>query len=140
VIEARFGLSERQARRGAAEAAQLTAEVLDFADAEELVVQIINVQRDALDHLAEMLDGDFENESAKVGAIRTAGSLGVDVHQTLVRVGLLPDNGSRLRLDAEIEAAVKALVAVAKDLGIDRHEILSRLQEQPPIAFVGAPG
>jgi hypothetical protein len=134
-IAKRFDLSERQARRAAREAATIQAEVLSTPDAEELVVEVVQVQRRALDLLAEMLTTGLDNDASRVGAVRTAGSLGVQIHETLTRCGLLPATGSDARFSAEARAAATALAEAARDLGVDPREIERRLAERVPHAL-----
>jgi uncharacterized protein YfcZ (UPF0381/DUF406 family) len=134
-IAKRFSLSERQARRAAREAAQIQSEVLSVPDAERLIVQVVGVQRKALDLLAEMLTNGLDNDASRVGAIRTAGSLGVQIHETLIRSGLLPMTGAEARFTAEMRAAVTALTEAARDLGVDPREVERKLAGQAPLAL-----
>lgn len=137
-IAKRFHISERQARRGASEARTIQAEVLDVSDAEELVVEVVAVQRRALDVLSEMLTADLDNDAARVGAVRTAGSLGLAIHETLIRSGLLPPTGAEARFNADVHRAVQALVEAAKDLGVSPADVERRLGREPVLALGAA--
>jgi hypothetical protein len=134
-IAKRFGLSERQARRAAEAAQQLQAEVLNIADAEELIVDVVQVQRRALDLLGAMLKSDLDNDAARIGAVRTAGTLGLDIHQTLIKSGLLPATAAEFHYTREIRAAVEALFEVCNDLGISPKDVERRLEDRPQLGI-----
>ena len=88
-IAAKFRISERQARRAAAEAVRLTAEErrLDDMEPEAVLARIIEVQLRALGRVEELME-EADNSNAKVGAARATGALGSELRDSLAAAGL----------------------------------------------------
>lgn len=138
-IARRFEVSERQARRAAADALQLSVEEhgLTGLDPEAILGRIIRIQLRALDRVAVLMEG-ADNSSAEVGAARAAGSIGADLRASLIGAGLIPDSGERLRLKRETRAAAFALHRIARRLGATDEEFDAELSREPQLMRTAA--
>ncbi len=135
-IGKRFGISDRQARRAAAEAHEIEAELVDGADTEGVLRHVAEVQLRALNHLDQLMGDGPDNHNALVGAARGAASVGAAILDTWRAAGALPDPSS-MRVAGEVRTIVEALVRVAQEEGIDPNSVLARLDEEPTIRSLG---
>lgn len=113
-VAERFALSERQARRTAAEHAA-TAVAERSVDADALVARIIRVHAVSLDRL-ERLSARADNDSARVGGAARS-TVSVNLLDVLARLGYVGDPGLA-RFRDEMGRAASAIVRLA-----DRHDI-----------------
>lgn len=126
-----FGLSERQARRCAAEALQVTDMRNDSP--EELLDLILTAQRLAVERLQDMTAS--RNESIVVGAARSLPAAAAALMETLVEVGAMPTNGG-WKVISDARFVWLALMSAAARSGVDRSVVQQAFQEE--LEAVGA--
>jgi hypothetical protein len=132
-IGAKFSLSESAARRGAANAAKLRAEQgLDDIDSGAILEEIVRAELVALYRLQELVHD--RNSSVAVGAARAVGTVGGDLRTSLAAAGLIPGDGNAVRLQRELQSAVRALIRVADNHGLDLREVEAALAAEPMLA------
>lgn len=125
-----FGVSEKTARRAAAEHAATAAPPADAdLDAETLVRRVLQVHDVALDRL-ERLAARADNDSARVGAARSLATVSVSLLDVLGRLGLLNDPALS-RYYAEMRRAGVGIVLLARRHNIPFEEVDRALGEVP---------
>jgi hypothetical protein len=134
VVAARFGVSERTARRAEREhlaAAAAGSDGLALLDPAALLRQVLEVHVWALARLGEVA-GRADNTSSEVGAIRSRAATARDLLALLSHVGLLPAGPAGWSADIELRVAAAAMVEVARRHGLPPDEILAELDERLP--------
>jgi hypothetical protein len=108
-IAARFGLSERQARRAEREHLAGVDELALDEDPAAVLREAIGVHRWALDRLAVLAErGD--NSSARLGAIRSRVATSRDLVELLARAGLVPPTPYAWAAVIDVRRAAEAMM------------------------------
>lgn len=140
-IAARFGVSERTARRAEREhVASVTAEDL-VENPAAVLAEAIRVHRWALDELRD-LTTTADNSSAAVGAIRSRVATARDLIDLLGRAGLIPAGPYAWAVQIEMHAVATAVLDVAERHGLATDEIVADLEVVPgmrPAVALAAP-
>jgi len=129
------GVSERQARRAAREArealagAEVGAEVSDalVIDPAALLARVVAIHDRALDRLERLADA-ADNDSARLGAARSAPAVAASLLNVLARAALLPDAPSTWRNVRDMRLVAEALERVADRRGLDLGEVIEEFE------------
>lgn len=123
-IAARFGISRRQVDRAVIEhqaSRPVCGPRLSELDGPALVARVIDAQGRALS-LALSLAVTAENENARIGALRTVGTVGTSLHLALIRSGLAGDAALE-RFRVEMERAARVIMDLAEQHGLGGAEV-----------------
>jgi hypothetical protein len=132
-VAERFGVSEKTARRAAAEHARSTSSTQpENIDAEALVLRVVRAHVRALDRL-DRLPARLDNHSAEIGASRAYASVSVSLLGVLFQLGVIGD-ASIARFHAEMQRAARAILLVTERNGVPFEEV-DRAFEDVPLAL-----
>lgn len=134
VIAEREGVSEKTAIRAGRRAENATVkrvvslpEVLP--ESYEIVFEIVASQLVALREAVRML-GEVDNDSARVGAMRTVTTVGTGLHTAMVRAGMVRSPGMEW-FGGELRDAVGLTFGLAEEFHIPLDVVISRLETLP---------
>lgn len=118
-IAERFGISERQATRAAAEAARYSAATLE-RDPEAVADQVLRAHLRSLERLEDLAGS--RNGSVAVGAARALPGAAASLLAVAERLGTVPRAGS-WRWLRDSSAVFNVVLAAAEDAGVPRSAL-----------------
>lgn len=138
MIAASFRLSTRQARRAYLDHLRESGQLLDL-DPDEVFREILQVHLWAMEEL-RIVASRADNDSARVGAVRSRVAISHDLLTLMVRAGLVagPDHALLMRMKGEqrafLEAVFDALEARRVDYAEIEDEVMGFMRGEAPEA------
>jgi len=123
MIAASFRLSTRQARRAYLDHLRESGQLLDL-DPDEVFREVLRVHLWAMEEL-RIVASRADNDSARVGAVRSRVTVSHDLLTLMVRAGMLPgpEHALAMRMKAVRRAWTEAVFDALEVRGIDYGEI-----------------